>query len=89
MLGPVRSRDVALWLPGWLSWTRGQSWPFDRRKNPHEAVRPTCLAGLARWVLGLHVRRGELAQRRDSAADSGTEKEQPGAMIKIDSQEGR
>ncbi len=61
-----------------------------RQEHPTDlGLRPTCLAGLARWVLGLHVRRGELAQRRDSAAGSGTEKEQPGAMIKIDSQEGR
>ena len=52
-------------------------------------LRPTCLAGLARRVLGLHVRRGELAQRTDSAADSGTGKDRPGAMITIDSREAR
>ena len=61
-----------------------------RQEHPTDlGLRPTCLAGLARRVLGLHVRRGELAQRTDSAADSGTEKDQPGAMIKIDPQEAR
>ena len=61
-----------------------------RQEHPTDlGRRPTCLAGLARRVLCLHVRRGELAQPTDSAADSGTEKHQPGAMIKIDSREAR
>jgi len=56
-----------------------------RQEHPTDLAShgPTCLAILARLVLGLAVRRPEPAQHADSAVGAG----QPGAAISVDARE--